>query len=106
MSMSANFANSLNRVLAHRHMSINAAARAWGVPQKTLEAVVKQTRTPSLETAEKIAKSADYKLWQMLIEDFDPSNPPMLMPITPQEREFHERLQALMRTAPASARKP
>ena len=105
MTVSANFARSVNRVLAHRHMSINAAARAWGVPQKTLEAVVKQTRTPSLDTAEKIAKSADYKLWQMLTDNFDPSNPPMLMPITPQEREFHERLQALMRTAPVAGRK-
>lgn len=98
--MSANFASSVRKVLEAQKLSVNAAAKSWCIPQKTLESVVKGTRVPTLDTAEKVAKKAKFELWQMLHADFDPANPPALMPVSPREREFHRRLRELMRDAP------
>lgn len=100
--MSKNFSASVARVLKWRGLSVNAAANEWNVPQKTLESIIKGDRIPKLDTAERIASKARFELWQMLHADFDPGNPPVLMPVTQQEREFHEKLRELMKSAPVS----
>lgn len=109
MSVKGIFAANVQRALDQARMSVNGAARAWKVPQKTLESVVKGSRCPSLETAQAIAKGAGYDLWQMLAADFDPSNPPVMQPMSPAEREFYRRVKELMTSnltsAAASARR-
>jgi hypothetical protein len=98
------FATNVQRVLDHSGLSVNGAANLWAVPQKTLESVVKRLRCPSLETAQAIAKGAGFELWQMLAENFDPSNPPVMQPMTPAEIEFYRLLKNLM--AASSAPRP
>lgn len=103
MSVKAVFAVNVQRVLTHTGLSVNGAARAWSVPQKTLESVVKRMRCPSLETAHAVAKGAGFELWQMLARDFDPANPPVMQPMTPAEVEFYRRLKELMSSNAAAA---
>lgn len=93
---SAFFAANLQKVLTHQGRATNAAAVAWRVPQKTLESYLKQTRVPSIDTAHAVAEAAGYHLWQMLQEHFDPANPPVMQPVSPEEKRFHEELRALM----------
>lgn len=90
------FATNVRRVLDHGQMSVNGAAHQWRVPQKTLESIIKQSRCPSLETAHAIARGAGFDLWQMLAENFDPSNPPVMQPMTPAEIEFYRKIRDLM----------
>ncbi len=94
--LSAIFSANLQKVLTHQSLSVNGAAVSWRVPQKTLESFVKGTRTPSIDTAHIVAQAAGYHLWQMVNEHFDPGNPPMLQPVTPAEKAFHEDLAKLI----------
>jgi plasmid maintenance system antidote protein VapI len=94
------FSANLSKILAHQTLSVNAAANAWKIPQKTLESFVKKGRVPSIDTADRVAEAAGYHLWQMLQEHFDPSNPPVMQPVTPEEKAFHVALKALIKTHP------
>ncbi len=96
MEISNVFATNLIKVLTHLDLTPNGAASRWRIPQKTLESVVKCTRVPSLETAERIAKKTGFELWQLLSPNFDPSNPPMIVPLTPEEQQFYEDFKELI----------
>lgn len=101
MTIKAVFARNVQSVLTATDLSVNGAAKRWKVAQKTLESVVKGSRCPSLETAQSIAKGAGYELWQMLASDFDPTNPPIMQPMSPAEVEFYRRLKDLMASTPS-----
>ena len=100
MAASENFSANIARIIERRGLTINGAARSWKVPTKTLEAIVKRWRTPSLETAERIADAAGYHLWQLLAFDFDPDNPPVLRAVSGVEAELYEKLKLLARQVP------
>ena len=78
MTVADHFAANVRRVIDHEQLSVNAAATRWHVPVKTLESIIKRTRTPTLDTADSIARASGFALWQMLAADFDPANPPVL----------------------------
>ena len=59
------FSANVQRVLDHQALKVNAAATRWKIPQKTLEAIVKGLRVPSIDTAHKVAQAAGYDLWQI-----------------------------------------
>jgi plasmid maintenance system antidote protein VapI len=100
MSVADHFAASLRRVLEHGQMTVNGAAKKWVVPVKTLESIVKRTRTPTLDTAELLARKAGFELWQMISANFDPANPPVLKAVSPAESELYERMRELARSLP------
>jgi hypothetical protein len=45
-----------------------------------------------LEVIDKIASRYDYDAWQLLVPGFDPRNPPVLKPVSPEERQLYDRL--------------
>lgn len=90
------FSANLIKVLEHETLSVNAAATLWKLPQKTLESLVKRDRVPSVDTAHRVAEAAGFQLWQMLQAEFDPGNPPLMQPVTPEEKIFHAELKALI----------
>jgi len=98
------FSANLIKVLEHQTLTVNAAANAWKVPQKTLESFVKKGRVPSIDTADRVAEAAGYQLWQMLQAHFDPGNPPLMQPVTPEEEAFHAALKALIKKHPQAIR--
>jgi plasmid maintenance system antidote protein VapI len=102
MSIADHFAASVRRVIDHERLSVNGAATRWRVPVKTLEAIIKRTRTPTLDTADTIARAAGFALWQMLAADFDPANPPVLRAMSQAEADLYERMRELARTLPGS----
>ena len=100
MGAADNFAANLQKLVALHGGSVNGAATSWKVPTKTLESVLKAQRIPTLDTAERLASAAGYRLWQLLDGDFDPSNPPVLRAVTAKEAALYERLKALARELP------
>jgi plasmid maintenance system antidote protein VapI len=94
------FAANLRAVIDHAGLSVNGAAHRWKVPTKTLEAILKRQRTPSLDTAENIAAAAGYDLWQMIGQSFDPSNPPVLRAMSKAEADLYERMRELAKQLP------
>lgn len=104
MDVAAVFSANVGRAIAHQGLNIHSAARAWSVKHKTLEAVVKRLRVPTLTTAQEIAKGAGYTLWQLLSPDFDPANPPVMRIVTPAEAEFYDRLKQMAATLPSPAK--
>ena len=49
----------------------------------------------TIETVDRLAKAYGLQGWQLLIAGMDPTNPPVLQPISKQERELYERLKQL-----------
>lgn len=84
------FARNLALVIEHRGLNPTAAAAAWRIPQRTIQAIITNERRPSLETATLIAERAGYKLWQLTMQGFDPASPPLMQPMTPKQKEAWE----------------
>lgn len=45
-----------------------------------------------IETVERLARAFGLEGWQLLVPGMEPSNPPVLQPVTKPERELYERL--------------
>lgn len=80
--------------------NVAGAARAWGVKQRTLAAVIKGERGAGLDTVEEIAKGSGFDVWQLLTPGFDPAQPPKMVPLSPQHQEFLRHLAAMARELP------
>lgn len=96
------FASNVRKVIDHEGLSVNGAATRWRVPVKTLEAIIKRQRTPTLDTADTLARAAGFALWQMIAADFDPANPPVLRAMSKSEAELYERMRELAKSLPSS----
>jgi plasmid maintenance system antidote protein VapI len=103
MTVADHFAANVRRVIEHEGLSVNGAATRWRVPVKTLEAIIKRQRTPTLETADALARAAGFALWQMIAANFDPANPPVLRAMSQAEAELYERMRELARSLPGNA---
>lgn len=64
-----------------------------GVAQATIGRILSHKGENSgVETIERLAKAYDLEGWQLLIAGMDPNNPPVLQPISAEERQLYERL--------------
>lgn len=92
-----------------------AFAELVGIGEGTIWRIDQMQGGTNVETLEAIAAKFDIQAWQLLIPDFDPKNPPMLVPVTPSERLLWEAVEAARRatkdpvgaeTGTFTARKP
>ena len=79
----------------HHQRSRTAFARDCGMAQPVYSRLENAEVMQHLESLEKIANRYGLEAWQLLINGFDPSNPPVLQPITPAQREFYEKMKEL-----------
>ena len=64
--------------------------------QNTISRIVSaRGENPKIETVAAIAKAYDLEAWQLLVAGMDPKNPPVLAPVTKEEKEFWGRLRQL-----------
>lgn len=67
-----------------------------GVAQASIGRILSpKGENSSIETVDKLAKAFGLQGWQLLVAGFDPSNPPVLQPVTKAERELYQRLKEL-----------
>lgn len=64
--------------------------------QATIGRIVSEEgENPKLETIAAIAAAYGLEAWQILVAGMDPKNPPVLAPVTKEEKEFWARLRLL-----------
>ena len=70
--------------------------RQSGVAQATIGRILSNSgENARIETVWKLAKAYGLEGWQLMIIGFDPKDPPVLQPITKEERALYERLKDL-----------
>ncbi len=59
--------------------------------QSSIQRILDLEQTPTLDVVSKIANAFDLEPWQMLIDDLDPSNPPITKSVDERQRALFER---------------
>lgn len=64
----------------------NDLALKAGVAQATIGRVLEGETAAKIDTVDGIARAYGLEGWQLLVAGMDPKNPPVLQPVSPQER--------------------
>lgn len=70
----------------------NALAKASKVGQRSIGRLLRQEQSPTLDMVERLAGAFHLEAWQMLVADFDPTNPPITKQIDDQQKEIWRRI--------------
>lgn len=94
----------LKALLADRHgpSSEMELARRSKVAQATIGRIKREEVAASIETLAAIATAYGLEPWQLLIAGMDPSNPPVIQPLSKAERALYDGLKAAMAAAKQS----
>jgi transcriptional regulator with XRE-family HTH domain len=75
-----------------------ALAKKSGVGQATIGRILSAEGVDAgIETVDKIARVYGLQGWQMMIAGMDPTNPPVLQPVSKAERELYDNLKKAAR---------
>lgn len=70
--------------------------RKSGVAQATIGRILSPEGVDAgIETVDKIARAYGLEGWQLLVAGMDPTNPPVLQPVSKEERAFYDRVRSL-----------
>lgn len=77
-----------------------ALGKKAGVGQATIDRILSPEGVDArIETLEKIAGVYGLEAWQLLVAGMDPTNPPVLQPVSKAERALYDSLKAAMAEA-------
>lgn len=76
-------------------VSIRAWALGKGLDVRLITRLAKSQNAVTLDTLDQIAAACGLKTWQLLLEDFDPSDPADA-PMTEEERKLLRRLRSIL----------
>lgn len=69
--------------------------RKSGVAQATIGRILSgEGENARIETVEKLARAYGLEGWQLMVAGMDPSNPPVLQPLSKEERSLYDRLRS------------
>lgn len=67
-----------------------------GVGQSTIGRILSpEGENASIETVSSVAKAFGLEGWQLMVAVFDPTNPPVLQPVSKAERALYDRIKDL-----------
>jgi len=69
-----------------------ALAKRSGVAQASIGRILRGEQIPTLKVVEDLAHALEVEPWMMLVNGFNPGNPPVLRPVPPEEQALYERL--------------
>ena len=84
-------ARNLNALMEWRGTANRRLAAACGVGEGSIQRIRRAQAAATLGTLEAIARHFGFEAWQLLVEDFDPRQPPQLTYPSNAERELYER---------------
>lgn len=84
-------ARNLNALMDWRGTANRRLAAACGVGEGSIQRIRRGQTAATLSTIEAIARHFGFEPWQLLVEDFDPKQPPHLTYPSTAERELYER---------------
>jgi transcriptional regulator with XRE-family HTH domain len=77
----------------YRQIRLGKRAR---VAQATIGRILSaEGEDSSIETVAKLASAFGLEAWQLMVAGMDPSNPPVLQPVSKEEQELYRRLKEL-----------
>jgi transcriptional regulator with XRE-family HTH domain len=68
-----------------------ALAKASGVAQTSIGRILRHEQSPTLDMVDRLAATFHLEPWQMLVADFDPTNPPITKQVDDRQRELWQR---------------
>lgn len=68
-----------------------------GCSQTTVGRILNKQMDPTTEMLEKLAGAFGLSAWQLLVPGLEPSNPPVLVPLSGKEKAFYDRLLGLFK---------
>lgn len=86
------FAENLKRLMADKSHSQGFLHKKIGVSQSTIGRALSGETSSTIDTIEAIARFYDIEPWQMLVENLDGSNPPMLKEVSDRQMEFFAKI--------------
>ncbi len=89
-------ADNLNALMKTRdgpHSENDLAAKSK-VAQATIGRIRAKTSDAKIDTVDKLARAYGLEGWQLLVAGMDPSNPPVLQPVSKAERALYDRLKS------------
>ena len=94
LSLASLFQRNLAAAMEHARPSTTqqALARASKVGQASIGRILRGEQVPTLTVVEDLARALELEPWMMLVHGFNPSNPPVLRPVPPEEQALYERL--------------
>jgi transcriptional regulator with XRE-family HTH domain len=88
-------ADNLQRVIAARQLTNKQFADLVGIGNGTIDRIRKNQVSATVTSIEQIANFLECEAWQLLVPNFNPSNPPVLTSQSETERELYQRIAAL-----------
>jgi transcriptional regulator with XRE-family HTH domain len=67
-------------------------AKASGLSQKKISRIIRNEQETGIDTLAKLAMGFGLQAWQLLVENLDPKNPPVLVPISEKELLLYKKL--------------
>ena len=90
-------AKNLKALEAYSKLNETNFAEKCKIHQRTYNRIVNMETLPKLDILEKIAQANDLELWQLLVQDLDISNPPVLQDISEKQKLFYDKIKALVK---------
>lgn len=88
-------AKNLRALMNDNQHSENDLHKKTGMSQSTIGRVLKGEIATKIDTVDQLARVYGLNSWQILIENLDVKNPPLLQSISSKEIEFYKRIKAI-----------
>jgi transcriptional regulator with XRE-family HTH domain len=92
MKIRAVLAANLKVLMAANNHSQGDVHRHTGIAQSSIGRIINMQVDATIGTLESIADLYHLQAWQLLVQDFDHTNPPMLKQISDKEKEFYDKI--------------
>lgn len=83
----------LKAIIDKSGMTVNAWAVTHKLDQSTINRIVTGKQDMTSEKMQAIATAGHFPAWQLLVEEFNAANPPMLRAETDMERKLYAKIQ-------------
>lgn len=93
------FATNVKAAMDYRKLSQGDIHRMTGIAQSTVGRAMSCSHAPDLDTIGKIADALGFQVWQLMVDGFDPAQPPFLPRLTPAERALYDKFRSLLQDA-------
>jgi len=90
-------ASNLRRLMDKNKHSQSYVHKKTGISQSTVGRILNKDVSATIDSLESIAHLYGLFTWQLIVPDIDVTNPPMLKVTTQTEKEFYEKMKALIK---------
>ena len=90
-------ADNLKRLKTHHHLTNLKMAKRCHVSEGTINRAMSGEVGVASDVLATIAAGLGLEPWQIMVQNLDPANPPLIAKITPEEQALYDRLKAVLK---------